>query len=100
MPQFTIYALDAPDSAPKRAEHGEAHRDRLRASSGPPVEVIIAGPLLGADDKPVGSLIVVEAESVEAVEAFVATDPYSHAGVYRSVDIKPIRWTIGTPPGA
>lgn len=100
MPQFTIYALDKPGSAPLRAENGEAHRARLRASTEPPVRVIIAGPLLSADDTPIGSLVLVEAETIEAVEAFVAADPYSVAGVYGSVDIKPIRWTIGTPPGA
>ena len=98
MPQFTVYALDISDSASLRAEHGEAHRDRLRASNQAPVQVVIAGPLLGASDSPVGSLIVVEAETIEEVEAFVAADPYSKAGVYGSVDIKPIRWTIGTPP--
>lgn len=100
MPQFTVYALDNPGSAPKRAEHGDAHRQRLRDSTTPPVQVVIAGPLLGPDDKPVGSLVLVEAETIAAVEAFVAADPYSINGVYGSVDIKPIRWTIGDAPKA
>ena len=100
MPQFTIYALDGPGATPLRAEHGEAHRTRLRTSNQPPVQVVIAGPLLGEDDNPIGSLIVVEAETISDVEAFVAADPYKINGVYGDIDIKPIRWTVGTPPQA
>ncbi len=100
MPQFTVYALDKPGAAPLRAEHGEAHRGRLRAHNAPPLQVVVAGPLLDEDDKPIGSLVIIEADTIEAVRAFVEADPYQINGVYGDVDIKPIRWTIGTPPQA
>jgi uncharacterized protein YciI len=96
--QFSIYALDKPDAAPRRAEHRDAHRNRLRSAERP-VKVILAGPLLSADDKPIGSLVIVEAEKEADVRAFVEADPYVKNGVYESADIRPITWTIGTPPG-
>ena len=95
--QFSIYALDKPDSSQLRAQHRDAHRTRLD-NHDHPVKVVLAGPLFDADEKPVGSLIIVDAEKEEDVRAFVQADPYIRHGVYQSADIKPVKWTIGTPP--
>ena len=52
--------------------------------------VKIGGPMLGADGgTPVGSMIVIEAESLEAAKAWAALDPYAKAGLWQSVSIRP-----------
>jgi uncharacterized protein YciI len=96
---FAVYALDKPDAGLLRAELGDAHRARLRGHDHP-VEVVIAGPLLDEAGNPIGSLIVIEAASIGDVRAFMDADPYILNGVYESADIKPVKWTIGTPPGS
>ena len=98
MPLFTIYALDVPNSGPGRAEHGTAHRERLKQAV-EPVRVVVAGPLRDDDDKPIGSLLVVEAASIDLVRDFVKADPYAANGIYDTVDIRPFAVTIGVLNG-
>lgn len=81
---FAILGWDGPDGAAKRPAVRPAHLDHLRplAQAG---RVKLAGPFL---DK-TGSLIVVEAESLAAVWALVARDPYVTEGVFARVEVKP-----------
>lgn len=98
MPLFTIYALDVPNSGPGRAEHGPTHRERLTKAVDP-VRVVVAGPLRDDAEKPIGSLVVVEAASIDLVRDFVKADPYSINGIYDSVDIRPFAVTVGALGG-
>ncbi|MQT13374.1 YciI family protein [Segnochrobactrum spirostomi] len=64
----------------------DGHRDAVR----------LAGPFLdAAGEKPVGSMLIIEAASAAAVEALLAEDPYAKAGLFASVEIRPWRMTIG-----
>lgn len=92
--QFVITAFDKPRSGELRALHRDAHRARLREATAPPVKVVKAGPMLGHADEPIGSLILVEADSYTDVERFVAGDPFVVEGVFEKVDIKQFKWTI------
>ncbi len=94
---FVIYALDRPDAADLRAKTRPAHREYMH-SDGLPVTLLLAGPLLASDGVTmVGSLIVVEADRREDVDAFSARDPYRLAGLVGSVSIRPWNWTTGCP---
>jgi hypothetical protein len=94
MSLYAVWATDREGALPDRQRVREAHRARLRAPAPHPVHVVLAGPLLDADGASMaGTLLVVEAESVEAVRAFVAADPYALAGVYAGIDIRP--WHCG-----
>ena len=99
MPHFVIYALDKPHREATRLEQRAAHRARLRDHDHP-VSVQVGGPLLDTDGRMIGSLLVVEAASAVAVEAFIAGDPYQLADVYRSVTVHPFNWGLGNPAGA
>jgi len=44
-----------------------------------------------------GSLVVVEAENIEAARAISAQDPFFKAGVFESVDVRAWNWTINNP---
>ncbi len=57
-------------------------------------KVVLAGPFMDGD-KPTGSLIVFEAESVEQVNEWIAKDPYTTAEVFETVDVRPWNWLFG-----
>ena len=44
-----------------------------------------------------GSLVVIEAASLEAARAIAAGDPFAKAGLFASVEIRPWRWTMNNP---
>lgn len=82
--KFVIFAKDGPDGTVKRPLYRDAHLQRLEqwAQQG---KVVLAGPLT---DK-TGSLIVVEADSFEEVQAFAKEDPYMIHGVFQEVTVHP-----------
>jgi uncharacterized protein YciI len=98
---FAVFATDRPGSTALRAEIRETHRRYLRAPEGHDVVVRFGGPTL-EDSTGVmnGTLLVVEAEDITAVRAFVADDPYSRAGLFAAVEIRPWRWSLGNPDAA
>jgi uncharacterized protein YciI len=83
---FVIIGHDAPGAQAKRPEVRPAHLAHLQ----PLVDagrVPIAGPFLDQT----GSLIVIEAASLEDAWAIVARDPYVTAGVFNHVEVKPFK---------
>ena len=94
MPQFVLYCLDGEEGAELRAQHRPSHLEHVRGSG----LVRIAGPMLDAEGKPVGSLLIVEADDIEAARAFSAADPFSKVGVFASVDIKPFNMSFVDMP--
>jgi hypothetical protein len=86
---YVILGHDAPDVGEKRPQCRPAHLAHLE----PLVQqgrVKLAGAFLDRT----GSLIVVEAESLAAVWAIVARDPYVTEGVFNRVDVKPFRQVL------
>jgi uncharacterized protein len=59
-----------------------------------------AGPFLGDDGKPNGSLVIISADDKDAATAIAARDPYAKAGLFSSVDIKPWNWVLKNPEAA
>lgn len=89
---FVLTCLDRADAGSLRADTRPAHVDYLRRHMG---HIVMAGPLLGADEKtPVGSLLVMEFDSRAALDRFAAEDPYVKAGLFESVTVRPFRKTL------
>ena len=82
--KFVILGFDGPEGEVRRKVHRPAHLERMETLEAQG-RVILAGPLT---DK-VGSLIVIEAESLEAAEAFANQDPYTVNGVFARVEVHP-----------
>lgn len=82
--KFVILGYDGPDGAAKRKIHRPAHLAKMETldANG---RVILAGPLTDQT----GSLIVIEADSLAEVEAFVKEDPYVVHGVFERYEIHP-----------
>jgi uncharacterized protein len=93
---FVVWATDRPGMLGERSRVREAHRARLRAPAPHPVQVVQAGPTLDAAASDMnGTLLVVRADNLAAVRAFVDADPYVAAGVYAHVEIRPWRCGLG-----
>ncbi|MDB5369685.1 MAG: hypothetical protein JWP20_1243 [Roseomonas sp.] len=85
---FAIVCQDKPASLELRLATRPAHIEYLDTQ----VEAITqGGPVLDADGKPCGSVLLVEAADQAAAEAFAAADPYARAGLFASVTVRPFR---------
>lgn len=81
------------------AETREAHRGEhiaYRKSFGD--KMPLTGPLLDDADKPVGSLIIVEADDKDAATAMATNDPYIKLGVLELVSVRGYRIAAMKPP--
>jgi uncharacterized protein len=95
---FVVFGTDKPDHAHVREAARPGHRAYLRAPGRHPVRVCLGGPTLvdrGSDMN--GTLLVVEAEAIEHVRAFLADDPYVRAGLFATLEVRPWRCGIGDP---
>ena len=89
MPLFVIVGSDGPKGLERRPAVRPRHLEHLR-----PLDregrVVIAGPLFSDDGKtPRGSLIVLEAASLDEARAIADRDPYLLEGVFDRVDVRP-----------
>ena len=64
----------------------------------PGVVVHSAGPTLADDSESiVGSLLILEASSLDAAQAFLAGSPYGKADTFAETRIRPFDWRLGRP---
>ena len=94
MTLFHILAKDKPGALSVRQENRNAH---LAWIGEYPDAVKVAGPLLSDEGDMIGSMLLIEAESKDALEKLLAEDPYAKAGLFGSVEITPFKWVIGAP---
>lgn len=90
MPLYALMCVDKPDSLQVRLGAREAHLAWARDTG----MLKLAGPFLDEQGEMAGSLIVIEAEDLAAARTFSADDPYTRAGLWRSVDIRPLKITF------
>ncbi len=83
---FVIIAADALDSIEKRPIYREEHLKRLKQLSGEG-KLLLAGPFTDTS----GSLIIIEADSMDEAREFAENDPFYLNGVYTSIDVKPFK---------
>jgi uncharacterized protein YciI len=92
MKLFIFQGLDKPDGLDLRKATRPAHLAWIETLS---PRVKIGGPQLADDgETPVGSVIVIEAETLAAAKALFAEDPYAKAGLWGSSSVRPFNWLI------
>lgn len=91
MPLFALTCLDKPNALDVRMG---ARQDHLKWVGGTGM-LKLGGPFLDAKGDMAGSLMIIEAENLEAARKFNADDPYTKAGLWASVDVRPFRVTFG-----
>ena len=89
---FVIIGYDGPDGPARRTVHRQAHLDRMDPLN-KAGKVILAGPLTDG----AGSLIVIEAGSLEEATAFASGDPYVTQGVFARYEVHPFLQVYPTP---
>jgi len=83
---FIVISLDGPDSAEKRTRTRLAHMEYVAQHRS---KFLFGGPLLGdAGDVRAGMVFVLDFATRWDVEAFMADEPYTRAGVFESVIIR------------
>lgn len=93
---YAIFGQDVADSLGRRQSVRPAHLARLEALQDAG-RLVLAGPFPAVeanDPGPAGfsgSLIVAEFPSLEAAQAWADSDPYTTAGVYAKVAVRPFR---------
>lgn len=92
MALFAIICKDKPGALDTRLATRPTHLDYLNQSQG----LKLAGALLGDDGHPIGSLLIVEAEDLAGAQAQADNDPFTAAGVFESVEVRPWRLAIGS----
>lgn len=91
---FAIVGHDGPRGLELRKLHREAHLQSLGDLVAAD-RVAHAGPLLGGDGQPVGSLLLFEAESLEEARARAAADPYVREGIFERYSVFETRAVFG-----
>lgn len=92
---YALICTDKPDSLAIRLANRPDHLAYLESLGD---TLVFAGPFTEADGQTMnGSLIMVEAASLDAARTIGAGDPFAKAGVFASVEIRPWLWTINNP---
>ena len=77
---YCLHILDRPGRVETRERLVEEHRAYQRECG---VEIVMSGPLLAEDGETmIGSMFLIEADGREAVDAFVAGDPFKRNDVW------------------
>jgi uncharacterized protein len=87
---FAVMAHDKPGALEVRLATRAAHLAYIEATG----IVAMAGPLI-EDGQMCGSLIVLDADSLDAARDWVAGDPYGRAGLFESVSVTEWKKVIG-----
>ncbi|UYM15439.1 YciI family protein [Endozoicomonas euniceicola] len=93
---YAVISEDVDNSLSLRKDTRPAHLARLEQLK-EQGRLVLAGPLPAIDSNDpgeagfTGSLVVAEFDSLTAAQSWADADPYSEAGVYRSVVVKPFK---------
>ena len=92
---FMLQCFDKPNSLEIRMATRPAHLEHL-ASLGD--KLVLAGPMMQSENemKPMGSLVLIDAEDAATAEAFAANDPYEAAGLFERVVVRPYVAAVGS----
>ena len=94
---FAAMCFDKDDGLETRLANREGHFAHLKGHTD---KIVLGGPFMSDDGKnPIGSMLIFDAENLDEVETILQNDPYSKAGLFKSVEIKPWNWTVKNPEG-
>lgn len=92
---FAFICTDKPDGLAIRLAHRPEHLAYLQGLGD---TLKFAGPFTAEDGETMtGSLIVIEADTLDTAKEIAAADPFAKAGLFASVDIRPWKWSLGKP---
>jgi uncharacterized protein YciI len=87
---FVVIAFDKPGANELRLATRAKHLEYIERTK----QAKLGGPFLHADGNMIGSLVVIEAENIDAAKEWAANDPYMKAGVFASSETLPWKATV------
>ena len=87
---FALVALDRPNSVERRMAIRPEHLKHLDSLGD---KLILAGPFLNEKEEGVGSIVVIEAASLDEAREMFNRDPFVRENLFDQVTIKP--WRLG-----
>jgi uncharacterized protein YciI len=92
---YALICTDKPGSLPLRKANRPEHVAYLEGLGD---RLVLAGPFTEEDGETSnGSLVVIEAASLDAARRIAGNDPYAKAGLFASVEIRPWVWVFNNP---
>jgi len=92
---YAVICTDRPDSLAIRKANRPEHVKYLQSLGD---RLVVAGPFTEPDGETMnGSLIVIEAASLEAAKEIAAGDPFAKIGLFASVEVRPWIWSLNKP---
>jgi uncharacterized protein len=92
---YALICTDKQDSLGIRKANRPEHVEYLQSLDD---RLVLAGPFTESDGETMnGSLIVIEAASLQAAKEIAAGDPFAKAGLFASVEVRPWLWTFNKP---
>jgi uncharacterized protein YciI len=93
---YALICTDKPDALATRKAKRPEHLAYLKSLGD---KLAFAGPFTADDGETMnGSLVVIEAGSIEEARKVGAGDPFAQAGIFASVEIRPWIWSMNRPP--
>lgn len=93
---FALICNDKPGALQVRLDTRPAHVAFLEGLNAGK-KLAFAGPFLGDDGKPTGSLVVLDVADRAEAETLAKADPYAQAGLFASVEIRAWNWVFNKP---
>ena len=87
---FALVALDHPNSVERRMAIRPEHLKHLDSLGD---KLILAGPFLNDKEEGVGSIVVIEAASIDDAREMFNRDPFVRENLFDQITIKP--WRLG-----
>jgi uncharacterized protein YciI len=87
---FALVALDRPNSVDRRMAIRPEHLKHLDTLG---EQLVLAGPFLNDKEEGVGSIVIIEAETLDEARELFNRDPFVRENLFDQVTIKP--WRLG-----
>jgi len=82
---FSIYAKDKADHLSLRMKTRPVHLEYLKEHAD---KMLSVGPTMTDDgESPIGSLLIMEFDTIEQAKEWAAGDPYAKAGLFETTDV-------------
>lgn len=92
---FAVMMIDRPSGETLRDATAAAHRAFVTAHAD---RIVLGGPLTADDGaRNIGSLMVITAESEAEARSLLAEEPYTRAGLFEQVILRPFRAAMRNP---
>jgi uncharacterized protein YciI len=93
-----LYALICTDKSDSLAIRRAKRPEHVKYLQSLGDRLVLAGPFTEPDGETMnGSLVVIEAASLDAARNIAAGDPFAKVGLFASVEIRPWLWTMNAP---